>query len=130
MIRAVVALFCFALALCAYIVVRPFSDTDISVLPGPEIVTRADTPTALVPAPLLTDESSMQEMTQGVLAGLGVTPAAAQDGDLRDLTAGALAAIGKPRVSPIPTPPRRPLCKRWSSKPFGMARPTPISTLW
>ena len=102
MIRAVVALFCFALALCAYIVVRPFSDTDISVLPGPEIVTRADTPTALVPAPLLTDESSMQEMTQGVLAGLGVTPAAAQDGDLRDLTAGALAAIRQATGQPDP----------------------------
>jgi LysM repeat protein len=102
MIRAVIALFCFALVLCAYIVVRPFSDRDISVLPTPEIVTRADTPTALVPVPLLTDESSMQEMTQGVLAGLGLPPGVATDGDMRDLTVDALAAIRQATGQPDP----------------------------
>ena len=101
MIRAVVALFSFALVLCAYIVLRPVSDRPVATLPLPEIVTRAATPAEPIPTVLQTDDSSMQAMTQGVLAGLGVTPAA-QDGGLRDLTAGALAGIRRATGQPDP----------------------------
>ncbi len=102
MIRAVVALFCFALALCAFIVVRPFSNRPVPTLPLTEIVTRADVPVAPIVTPLQTDESSMQAMTQGVLAELGVNPGAAPDDDLRALTAGALAAIRQATGQPDP----------------------------
>jgi nucleoid-associated protein YgaU len=87
MIRAVTALFCFALVLCAFIVLRPL--TTPAAPPQVDLVTRAASPAA----PLQTDASSMQAMTQGVLAGLGVQPTAPQQDGLRDLTAGALAGI-------------------------------------
>lgn len=103
MIRAVVGLSCFALVLCAYITLRPGTDRPIATnLPVVDIVTRAETLIAPVVPPLQTDESSMQAMTQGVLAGLGVAPATPQDGDLRDLTAGALAAIRTATGQPDP----------------------------
>lgn len=46
-----------------------------------------------LPTAIATDESSMQEMTSGVLAGLGIASVAPQDSALRDQTALALTGI-------------------------------------
>ena len=111
MIRAVVALFAFALVLCAFIVLRPTSDRTVPngaevQLTQVELATRAATPAPLPPEPIQTDESSMHAMTQGVLAGLGVTPATAdQDGGLADLSAQALAGIRQATGQPDPDAP-------------------------
>lgn len=104
MIRAVVALFVFAVALCVFIVLRLPSSGMTPILtatqqPQDQQVTRAATPLV----PLQTDQSSMQAMTQGVLAGLGVTPAIpVPEGGLRDLTATALAGIRQATGQPDP----------------------------
>jgi nucleoid-associated protein YgaU len=111
MIRAVVALFAFALALCLFIVMRPTThraraEQAAQGWVSTDLATRAADPAPVpvepaAPVALRTDESSMQALTQGVLAGLGVTPNA-PDGGLRDLTATALAGIRQATGQPDP----------------------------
>lgn len=122
MIRSVAALFVFAVALCGYIVLRPAPQPAAPVAPAVPDVTRAQTdsiltpaaaptpsvdltqvaapvPVAVEPAPSVqTNDTSMNQTTANVLAGLGLAveqaPAADENDPMRQMTAGILTNIG------------------------------------
>lgn len=121
MIRSVLALFVFAVALCAYIINVPTQSPDVlaDAENGTEDVTRAiaapilpsatipTTPTARAPSPTpvappsASVETSTQTMTQttaNVLAGLGLAApqveADPEEAELADQTSGVLSSIG------------------------------------
>lgn len=128
MIRSVLALFVFAVALCAYIINIPSREPQAAIANDvTEDVTRAITapilPTALIPtvprtpapvvatapAPVVeTSPQTMTETTANVLAGLGLaTPQLDQDpaqAELASQTSGVLSSIGAAtgiEISPV-----------------------------
>lgn len=128
MIRSVLGLFIFAVALCAYIVVRPGNDqvaespqvampADVtravteSLLPStplPEPVTAPiDVVAAPVPQPqIMTDTTTITTTTSNVLGGLGLeleVPDLPQGDPMADLSSEALANISASTGRDIPT---------------------------
>jgi len=117
MIRSVLAIFVFAVALCTFIVLRPDSRSS----PTDAQVTRADSEDLLAaptPVPemgvaagasariaqiqsqpqIRTTETDMQDMTNSVLAGLGIADEAEQDRpetEMRAMTDGILSNISQ-----------------------------------
>lgn len=120
MIRSVIALFVFALFLCAYIVIRP--TTAPAPMSGTEAaVTRTQTDSILTPSPdeitqivagvvqapqrniapaaaVHTDDATMEQTAANILAGLGLTVEpnsnATHDDPMRRMTSGVLDDIG------------------------------------
>lgn len=75
--------------------------------PNPPQPSPAPRVAAPAPAVLLTDNSSLRDMTNGVLGELGLQPATSEAPQMRDMTANALANIGRVRPSasqPQPQP--------------------------
>ena len=121
MIRSVVALFVFAVALCGYIVLRP-SDSGRTASIETTAVTRAQSDSILGPVPdaiavtpaaaiiqapvrntapslgVLTDDAEMAQTAANVLAGLGLNveanPSAQRSDPMLEMTAGVLSGIG------------------------------------
>ena len=119
MIRSVIALFIFSVALNAYIIMRPDSNDRLAVVET-TAVTRARTDSILGPVPnaiaipvaaiqapqrntapalgVPTDDADMTQTAANVLAGLGLNvernPDAQRPDPMRDMTAGVLAGIG------------------------------------
>jgi len=120
MIRSVIGLFIFAVLLCGYIVLRPYSDAR-PVRGGTADVTRAQTDSILGPVPdaiaatqvaliqapvrntapgltISTDTVPMDITAANVLAGLGLNveknPNANQNDPMREMTASVLSGIG------------------------------------
>lgn len=126
MIRSVLGLFIFAVGLCAYIVASPGSVPDElpvaaaadvtravseSLLPGaalPQIETLASATIAPMAAPaptnkIRTDDQSISDTTNNVLAGLGLAVTTPISTDpLAALTQDALASIGESTGRPSP----------------------------
>lgn len=131
MIRTVLAFFTLALAICALIVFRPFSDSQDAVAmdPAPDVeVTRAIAPADPVVAPVApstaqtpraeprrpeTSDASMDDMTAAVLAELGfeteapAEPSAEEAGI--ETTASILASIEKATGQQVDVAPRQTL---------------------
>jgi len=102
MIRGVIGLFFFAVALCAYIVIAPGSEAPIDPSFGTADVTRAQTETLLVGVPLPSQNVSLPD-TPSATAPLTIVPDAPQapsvqvstdDSTILGTTSGVLAGLG------------------------------------